>query len=606
MRLPFLAYALLGAALLAPASASADAVYHRGIAAAPKTLDPHRATSAVETAVLLDLYEGLVTRNAAGDPVPGVASEWTVSPDGLTVTFKLRPSAWSNGEPVTAEDFVLSFRRLMEKSTASPVAERLVVIRNAARVRAGRAAPEDLGARAIDDQTLEIRLEAPNAALPELLADTAALPLYLKRPAPTPKPDETAATATTTATPTPVEAPTTAEEKPAADAAPAPTNDATAAAGSETTTATDQPAEAASTAATEEKPAAATPPPPPVVAEEKKGPELYGPVVNGPYRLTEESPTRLTMVKNEAFREAGSVAIGEVVYEVVANPETARERFEKGELHSTDQAPVYNLAKEKTRLGDALHLAPFAGALYIALDTARRPLSDARIRRGLAMAIDRDKLANAVWGGAMRPALSFLPPGMLADAEPAAIDIGGETVEARRAAAKALLVAANFPPDTRTRIELRVPKSDLNRRTAQAIIADWAAVGVPAVMVEAEAAAHYRSLAGNRPFSAAMAVWIADHSDASNFLEVLRGDNAAMNLSHFANAEYDTALKQAASATDPAARATLLQKADAILAREVPVIPLLHYLSLSLVSAKLKGWTDNPLNVHPTRYLSLQ
>jgi oligopeptide transport system substrate-binding protein len=116
-----------------------------------------------------DLYTGLFTDAPGGAPTPALAVSWTTSPDGLTWTFRLRPSKWSDGRPVTAQDFVFAYRRILDPATASGYAYLLYLIRNGQAVNEGKAAPETLGVRALDDLTLELRLEHPAPYLPALL-----------------------------------------------------------------------------------------------------------------------------------------------------------------------------------------------------------------------------------------------------------------------------------------------------------------------------------------------------------------------------------------------------------------------------------------------------
>ncbi len=101
------ASAVLAAALLSGLPAAAEMVYHRGNTADPETLDQHKTSTVYEANILRDLYEGLVIYDSTANVVPGVAESWQLSDDGKTYTFRLRADAkWSNGDPVTAGDFV--------------------------------------------------------------------------------------------------------------------------------------------------------------------------------------------------------------------------------------------------------------------------------------------------------------------------------------------------------------------------------------------------------------------------------------------------------------------------------------------------------------------
>ena len=175
----FLAGSALCALLLAGASpALAEMVLRRGNSGEPTSLDPHHVSMDIEISIMDDLFEGLTTCNAAAEIVPGVASRWTVSDDKLVYTFTLRPEAqWSDGTPVTAQDFVYSLRRVEDPKTAADYATLLYQIKNAEKVNTGALPLEALGVKAIDDRTLEISLERPVPFLLAILANPAAYPV---------------------------------------------------------------------------------------------------------------------------------------------------------------------------------------------------------------------------------------------------------------------------------------------------------------------------------------------------------------------------------------------------------------------------------------------
>jgi len=112
-----------------------------------------------------------------GVSVPAAAERWEISDDGLVWTFRLRPHNWSDGAPVTAEDFVYAWRRILDPATAAPYASLLYIFRNAQAVNSGALPPEDLGVRALDAATLELTLEAPVPYLPELMSNFATYPV---------------------------------------------------------------------------------------------------------------------------------------------------------------------------------------------------------------------------------------------------------------------------------------------------------------------------------------------------------------------------------------------------------------------------------------------
>ena len=155
------------------------AILMRGIGPDPDSLDPQRARSVESQTVLRDLCEGLTTVDKTAAVAPGVASEWSVSADGKTYTFRLRPEArWSNGDKVVAADFVAALRRLVDPATASAYAQVVDVIVNASDIVAGTKPPDALGVTAPDDATLIVQLNNPAPYLPGLLSHTSTCPVH--------------------------------------------------------------------------------------------------------------------------------------------------------------------------------------------------------------------------------------------------------------------------------------------------------------------------------------------------------------------------------------------------------------------------------------------
>ena len=143
----------------------------------PASLDPAKAVGLPEIQVIRDLFEGLVNQDPKGNIVPGVATKWQTN-DNRIWTFTLRDDAkWSDGTPVTAQDFVYSWQRLVDPKTTSPFAwfAALAGITNAQNIIDGKASPDKLGVTAVDAKTLRIQLDKP---LPWFVNLTANFSLY--------------------------------------------------------------------------------------------------------------------------------------------------------------------------------------------------------------------------------------------------------------------------------------------------------------------------------------------------------------------------------------------------------------------------------------------
>jgi len=144
-------------------------LFRRGNGAEPNTLDPVQSSAQWEDAIIGDLLVGLTTDDVNGDTIPGMAERWETSADGLTWTFFLREALWSDGVPVTADDFVFGWRRLLDPKTAASYAYFIHVFKNAEAVNNGKMPLDALGVRAINARTLEIMLEHPASYLLEML-----------------------------------------------------------------------------------------------------------------------------------------------------------------------------------------------------------------------------------------------------------------------------------------------------------------------------------------------------------------------------------------------------------------------------------------------------
>lgn len=142
---------------------SDEKVFRYSTSTEPTTLDPTKSNCIPDNEIQHALTESLV-RNTGGEVVPGVAESWEVSEDGLTYTFHLNPDAkWSDGEQITAQDFVYSWQRLMNPDTAAPYAFIGEYLKNGLAVEKGEMDPSQLGVVAQDDTTLVVTLERPTA-----------------------------------------------------------------------------------------------------------------------------------------------------------------------------------------------------------------------------------------------------------------------------------------------------------------------------------------------------------------------------------------------------------------------------------------------------------
>lgn len=518
--------ALLAVMLLAISAAGA-ATLERGNDADPETLDPHKTSTVAEAHILRDLFEGLVIHDMAGQTVPGVAERWVSSADGLVHTFHFRAGAkWSNGDPVTADDFVFSFRRIMTPATGSKYANVLYPILGAEAFNKGRdsARADGMGVRAVDARTLEIKLERPTPYFLELLTHTTALPVHR--------------------------------------------------------------------GSIEQHGAAWV--------------RAGNLVSNGAYRLVEFVPNgQIRAVKNQHFHDAARVAIGEVRFHPTPDSAAAARRFMAGELHMTTDIPADQVAFLKQRLGNQVKIAPYLGSTVLALNSKKKPFDDVRVRRALALAIDREFLAEEIWGGTMLPAYGLVPPGIANYGDPVEADFAQQAPAQREAEARTLLAQAGFGLGKPLRLELRFNVTDNNRRMVVAIADQWKRVGVETRFISTDAKTHFAHLRDGGDFDVARYGWIADYSDPQNFLFLLQSDNPGFNIGRYHNKDYDAAMAEADRTVDIAARAKVLARAERIFLTDLPWIPILYFSTRNLVSDKVTGFQSNSRGAYATRFMSL-
>ncbi|GJE38958.1 peptide ABC transporter substrate-binding protein [Methylobacterium persicinum] len=513
-------------ALYGPAAAAADTLYRRGNDADPETLDPHKSSTVAEAHLLRDLCDGLLTYDNRGAIVSGAAKDWSASADGMTYRFTLRPDGrWSNGDAVTADDFVFSLRRIMDPATGAKYAEVLYPIAGAAAVNRGERPVVNLGVAALDPATVEIRLEQPTPYFLELLTHQTAAPVH-----------------------------------------------------------------AASIA--------------------RYGEAFTRPgnlVTNGPYRLVDRVPgDRILLEVNPHHPDAGSVAISRIAYVPTPDLSGAVRRYAAGEIDSLSDLPGDQMDTLRARFGTQVVLGPALGLAALALNTRKRPFTDVRVRRALSLVIDREYLAEAIFGGTMSPAYSLCPDGLDHYRTPPEIEGRKGLPIDHEEEARGLLAAAGYDPKTNPlHVEYRFNMSDNNRNTAVALAEMWRDLGVVTRFVYTDAKTHFAYLRDGGDFDIARMSWVADYSDPQNFLFLLQTGNDGFNAGHWSDAEYDRLLAEAAREMDLTRRANLLYAAEAIALRELPWIPLMHYRTKALIAPRLRGYHPNLRNAAPTRYLSL-
>jgi oligopeptide transport system substrate-binding protein len=175
-------------------------------------------------------------------------------------------------------------------------------------------------------------------------------------------------------------------------------------------------------------------------------------VSNGAYVLKEWTPnSHIRLEKNANFHDAANVQIERIMYFPTPDYAAASRRFMAGELHFTTDIPADQTKFLKERLGDQVKIAPYLGTYYLAFNTSKKPFDDRRVRNALAMTIDREFIAEQIWGGTMLPAANFVPPGIGNYGKPPVPDWAEKSPIEREDMAKKLLTEAGTAPASRSR-----------------------------------------------------------------------------------------------------------------------------------------------------------
>lgn len=504
-----------------------DQVLHAGNGTEPSDLDPQTISGRPESDIVRALSEGLVAYDAQDlHPVPGVAERWEVAADARTYTFHLRADArWSNGDPVTARDFLGSWRRMLTPSLAARYAYMLFVVDGAEEFHRGQLADfAQVGFAAPDDRTVVIRLKQPVSSFLNQLLHYSWYPVHL----PTVEKFGGLARSNTPWT--------------------RPGNH----------------------------------------------------VGNGPFVLKEWRPNQVVVVgQSPTYWNRAAVRLNEIRFYPVEGQSTEENMFRTGQLHLTNSVPLSALETYRAQQPSPLHIDPMFGTMYIRVNVERPGIADPRVRRALALAIDRVALTTRVNRTGKIPAYNFTPPGA-AGFHPQ-VKLDGTLDEAR-----ALLAAAGFPGGRGLGpIEMLFPTSDNGRLIAEAIQERWRAqLGVDVRLVNQEWKVYLTSM-DQRHYDLAISVWVGDYLDPTTFLDLMvtGGGN---NRTGWGNAEYDGLLRDALAATDPAVRLAEFEKLEAILLRELPVLPVYFYSSVHLRSPVVRGYHPTLLDIHPWQNVWLE
>ncbi len=323
---------------------------------------------------------------------------------------------------------------------------------------------------------------------------------------------------------------------------------------------------------------------------------------NGPFVLAEWKPNQIiTIDRNPAYWDAANIRLQQVNFYPIENSSTEESAFRSGQLHATVTVPqskisVYKNDPERAHL---LWQHPQLSTYFYRFNVERPPFDDARVRRALSMAVDRQTIIDAVAQGDQVPAFNLTPPNTGGYESPAIIRHDPE--EARR-----LLAEAGFPDGAGfPEMELLYNTSDGHRALAEALQQMWrTTLGINIALYNQEAKVWSDTMReGN--YDIARTGWVGDYLDASTFLDLMTTENGN-NQTNWSHAEYDKLIEQSRTVIDKKERHELYRQAESILMQESPILPLYFYMNNNLQVPELKGWTGNALGIYPFNRVYLE
>ena len=486
--------------------------------AEPESLDPHKVSGTPEAAIIRQMLVGLTTTDPDGKTIPGMAESWE-NTDNKVWTFKLRDAKWSNGDPVTANDFVYSFRRLVDPNTASPYASYLADAKvvGAQEIIDGKAKPDTLGVKALDDKTLQVTLSEPVPYFPDTLIHTSVKPVNQK-------------------------------------------------------------------------------------TVEKFGEKWTDPaniVVNGPYKISEwQVNDKIVLERNENYYDNANTTLNKVVMLAIPSSTTDVARYQSGEIDVTNnEIPPEQFASLKEQVGDQLQVSPMLCTYYYEFNTVKPPFNDARVRRALALALDRNTITDKVVGQGQTPAYQLTPV--------ATNGMKNNTPEwqswdqAKRVEeAKKLLKEAGYSESKPLKFELLYNTSDNHKKIAVAASSLWKqSLGFVDVSLINKEWKTYLDTRRNGNYQVARAGWCGDYNEPSTFLNIVKTGNSN-NQGKYSSVKFDSLMTQTLKAgVTPEQRAALYQQAEAQLDIDMPNVNVYHYVSPRLIKPYVVGFsTKDPLD----------
>lgn len=475
-------------------------------------------------------FEGLLTKDINGKIVGGSSDKWEISEDKLKYTFRIREDAkWSDGKKLTADDFVYSYRRVVDPKTASPIAYLMYYIKNAKDINIDKKQIDTLGVTAIDENTLTIELENPTLYFEDILASGGC---YV-----------------------PVR------------------EDIINKYGDDWTW----------------------------------NSESY--IGNGAYKMTERKPDELIAFElNTNYWDYKNQVAKKINFVLIADEYISLNAVRTGDVDFSINAPpigeIESLIKE-----NLMAISDIIGVYYLDLNNKDKTLSDKRVRKALSLAIDRNYIVSNIGHGKLIAAESFVPP-VVKGVEKSFREESSNFIIANNYSnniieAKRLLAEAGYPNGENFPIlEVKV-SSGFYTTVLEAIQEMWKNNLNIDVVVRTEESKITLPFRQSGKYQIARTSWTGDYNDPLTMLQIMTSESD-INYSGFSNERYDYLINFATTSTNEKDRMEALKEAEAILFKEMPIIPFIYRTDFLVVNPKLKNYIDDPLGRYRFNYAYIE
>ena len=327
-------------------------------------------------------------------------------------------------------------------------------------------------------------------------------------------------------------------------------------------------------------------------------------VGNGPFVLSEWTPQdKIVMVKSETYWDKDNVKLDEVVFYASDDNNTNYNMYIAGDVDWLTAIPNDKL--DGAMMRDDYQVAPQLSTYYYTVQNERAPFNDARVRKALSLAIDRQTLVDEVTKAGQIPSWGIVPD--MAGYTALEFPFDGDQ-DAMIAEAQRLLAEAGYPNGVGfPSFNLLYNTNDGHKLVAEYVQQQWKTnLGIDCVLENQEWAT-YLSNRNSGNFDIARAGWVGDYQDPNTFLDMFI-TGAGMNGGRYSDAKYDELIKQAAQMPEGEERFAVLKEAENIFINEDQgIIPFYVYVSTNMIDTnKWGGWYPNTMNYHPVKNIYLK